>query len=325
LANRFVGDTPWPLEALSQRAERVVALSGQPTTITVDPGVQGLQVTYRDVDRQPAATLLHQLATSAAGILWTATHLVTGQTIWLEDVAARPAARTLSDAGGLVHVIASAGAIGHALPISACDLDADPVRFSLDMTDTVSTVALTWKEQVVDDGVVKPADRTIDATDTGVEAVIGARRLSVSTQLSYEPQAAAAAQLWLARSSILAWRMEGLRWDTSLQPGLSPDTIETVMTLLNGVSRIGLPIAVTDVPEWAWPVAGGSDTVALYVEGGTYEYQAGAWVLELDTSSATGSAVGNFPWTANDADWRWVDYDPGVSWLDLFGVTYPDV
>jgi hypothetical protein len=325
LANRFVGDTPWPAEPLGTRADRVVALSGQPVTLTTDPGVAALQVTYRDVDRQAATGLLQQLATSCGGILWTATHLVTGQVMRIEDTAARPAALTLSTAGtGLVHVVPSPAAIATALPLTACDLDADPVRFVLDMTDTVSMVAVQWLEQVADPGppaTVKPTQRTLELTDPNTLAVIGARRLSVSTQLTGSGDATLQAQGWLARSSVLAWRIEGLTWDTDAD--LDPGEITAIMTLLDGTRRNGLPIALTDLPDWAEALTGGQDQVALYVEGGTYTYAAGSWVLELATSAATGSAAGNTPWTALDPGWRWLDFDPAVTWLDLYGVTYP--
>jgi hypothetical protein len=33
--------------------------------------------------------------------------------------------------------------------------------------------------------------------------------------------------------------------------------------------------------------------------------------------------VGNLPWNALDAGWAWNEFDPGVTWLDLYGVTYP--
>jgi lysophospholipase L1-like esterase len=321
LANRYVGDQPWAAEPLGTRAQRIVSLSGQPIGITTDAGIAGLQVTYRDVDRQPATNLLQQLAGSGGGILWTATHLVTGQVMRIEDVNARPAALTLSDAGGLVHVIASPEAIGNALPITACDVEADPVRFILDMTDTVSMVAVTWLEQVTDAGVIKPAQRSVEVIAPTTLAIIGARRLSVSTQLTTEADATAQANSWLARSSTVGWRIEGLSWDTT--GDLSPDEIASVMTLLDGTRRNGLPIALTDLPEWAGPMTHGQTEVALYVEGGSYEYDAGSWVLELLTSSATGSAIGTAPWNTQDADWRWVDYDPEVAWLDLYGVSYP--
>src|SRR4029077_9322637 len=92
-----VGDTPWTVEPLATRAQRIVQLSGQPITLTVDPAPGALQVTYRDVDRQAAAGLLQQLATSGGSVLWTATHLVTGQVMRVEDNAAPAAAVNLHE------------------------------------------------------------------------------------------------------------------------------------------------------------------------------------------------------------------------------------
>jgi len=323
LANRFVGDVPWAEEPLGDRAQRIVALSGQPVTLVVDAGVAGLPVTYRDVDRQPATGLLQQLATSCAGALWTATHLVTGQVMRLEDIAARPAALTLRQ-NGVVHVVPSPAAAAAALPVTACDIDAAPVRFLLDMTDTVSMVNVTWREQTTDPGpppVLRPTDRSVELTAPDTMALIGARRLSVSTQLSTQADAAAQATTWLARSSVVAWRIEGLSWDTT--GDLGPAEISTVMQLLDGTRRNGLPILLTDLPDWAGPMTAGQDQLPLYVEGGSYDYRAGSWVLTLTTSSATGSAAGSFPWAASEPGWRWADYDPDLAWLDLYGVTYP--
>lgn len=327
LANRFVGDTPWAAEPLAARAQRIVQLSGQPITLTVDPAPGALQVTYRDVDRQAAAGLLQQLATSGGSVLWTATHLVTGQVMRIEDVAARPAALTLTtDDTNLVHVIPSPAALAHALPVTACDIDAEPVRFILDTTGTISMVALTWLEQVVDPeppNPIKPTQRTVDVTAPGTLAAIGARRMSVSTQLITEADAATQATQWLARSSVVAWRIEGLTWDTA--GDLTPTEITAVMRLIDGTRRNGLPITLTDLPAWVGPMTGDQTAVALYVEGGDYEYHAGAWQLDIDTSSANASAVGTLPWVNLEPAWRWDDFDPELRWLDLYGVTYPAV
>lgn len=326
LANRWVGDQPWAAEALWQRALRVVGLSGQPVTLNVDAPMGFLPVTYRDVDSQPAASLLQQLATSGAGVLWTATHLVTGQIMRIEDVTNRPAALTLTDVpGGIVRVIPSQAAADNSLPVSACVIDADPVRFILDTTETVSMVAVQWLDQVVDpdNGAIKPTQRTVEISDPIMLSTIGARRLSVSTQLRAQADAEAQANTWLARSSVLSWRIEGLSWDTA--GDLSTAEIEPLMTLLDGTRRNGLPILLTDLPEWAGPMVGGQDQVALYVEGGQYDYTGGAWTLALTTSSATGSAAGSFPWQAADPGWQWQEMAPEVTWLDLYGVTYPDV
>src|SRR4029077_7981659 len=195
----------------------VVQLSGQPVSLGVDAGAAALQVTYRDVARQPATGVWQQLATSVGGVLWTATHLVTGQVMRIEDVTARPAALTLAPPPTYVRVIPSTAATANALPVSACLIDVDPVRLLLDIGDTISIVDVQWLEQTQDPGppvVNRPTQRTVSATDPTMVATIGARRLSVSTQLTTQAAAQNQATQWLARASVMAWRIEGLSWDS---------------------------------------------------------------------------------------------------------------
>jgi hypothetical protein len=325
LANRPVGDQPWTVESIAARAAKIISLSGQPISLAVDSPLGALSVTYRDVDRQPAATLLQQLATSGAGILWTATHPVTGQVMRIEDPANRPASLTLQATGAPLNivVIPSPAAVANGLPLSACLIEADPVRFILDMIGTVSHVDLTWKDQTLgSEGEQRPTDRTVALVDAALEQQIGARRLSVSTQLSLATQAQTVAQTFLTRSSVLAWQVDGLRYDT--EGDLNPDQVQTILRLLDGTRRIGLPLLVTDLPLWAQDMVG-TTALPLYVEGGEYTYDAGAWTLALSTSSATASAAGSYPWNASPAEWMWQSYDPGLSWNDLYGVTYPPV
>src|SRR4029077_19719887 len=112
----------------------------------------------------------------------------------------------------------SPAATGHALPITACVIDADPVKFLLDMSDTMSIVAVQWLEQTTDPGppvVQKPTQRTLEVVDPSALSIVGARRMSVSTQLTTQADAQVQANQWLARSSVMAWRIEGLSWDTT--------------------------------------------------------------------------------------------------------------
>ena len=322
LANRYVGDQPWLLESLGVRAQRIVTLSQQPIALTVDATPAALQVTWRDVDSQPATDLLQQLARSAGGVLWCATHMVTGPLLWLEDVTRRPAALTLAlGTDGLVHVVPSAAALANALPLSACDIDASPVRFNLDTSDVASQVAVGWVEQGTPPTMVA---RTETLTDVVLSQTIGLHRISVTTQLALQPDAAALASVLMARFSAMGWRLSGIQWDTADDDALmSPDEITRAFRLLDGTTRIGLPMTLTDLPDWTDSLISASGQVAVYVEGGNYEYLAGNWLLALRLSAAKGSATGSFPWTASPAAWTWDTYGQEVSWLDLFGVTYP--
>lgn len=69
LARRMVGDIPWPAELDGERATRILTLAGYtPDPFYTDKGT--LTVLPRDVDRQPALTLLHDVASDGGGILW---------------------------------------------------------------------------------------------------------------------------------------------------------------------------------------------------------------------------------------------------------------
>lgn len=68
----------------------MLTAAGQQLNFTVDPVPGARQVSYRDVDNQPATALLQSLAQSAGGVLWSATSLTTGPYLRLEDVDARP-------------------------------------------------------------------------------------------------------------------------------------------------------------------------------------------------------------------------------------------
>lgn len=58
---RVVGDEPWPQETGSARATRILTLAGLPHLVQT-PDTAEVQVLPRDVDAQPALTLLEQLA-----------------------------------------------------------------------------------------------------------------------------------------------------------------------------------------------------------------------------------------------------------------------
>jgi hypothetical protein len=90
------------------------------------------------------------------------------------------------------------------------------------------------------------------------------------------------------------------------------------MTILDATTRIGLPIMLTEVP--AWSPAPTSRDVPLYLEGAKLTNTAGAWLLELLTSSAVAQGAGSIAWDQLPAGWQWDQFDPAISWDDLRGV-----
>ena len=321
LANRYVGDQPWSVESLGARFGRILTAAGQAMQSTVDPVPAARPVTYRDVDSRPAGDLLAELAQSAGGALWSATSLTTGPYLRLEDIDARPPLQTLAmDAGGVVRIVPAAMPGGHGLTISACDVLLDPIRWIQDVADVATRVAIGWKDQTVPN---KPADRTETIINATAEAAIGRRRVQVSTQLSQQADALAVGNSLLGRLDATGWRISGLTYRVDSSE-LTPAGLAAVMTILDGTTRIGLPILLTDVPSWSpAPPPSTAPSVPLYLEGGRLTNDAGAWTLELVTAAAHATGAALVKWSSLPAAWTWAKWDPAIRWLDLAGVAPP--
>lgn len=310
LANRDVASTPWAAEALGVRAQRIVTLSGQPTQLVVDAGISAVVVTARDVDAQPALRMLQDLAVTADAVLWSAVHLTTGQYLRLEDTAARPPLLELAMVGGQVEIVARTGVPG-AHTLDSCLILLDPVKWTADVADVATRVAVRWLEQL---GGTNTTEHTEVATDVSLAADLGIRRIGIGTELTTQAAAQALAARVLARTGSAAYRVRGLTWPTGLEPML-PDQVELAVQLLDGTTRNGAPILLTGLPDWA-PV---TPSLGLFLEGGQYTYSGAAWELAMTVSRATGQGTGG-TWAELDPAWTWAQLNPTDTWLDLVGV-----
>lgn len=320
LGNRDVGDQPWLEETLGSRFSRIVTASGQPIESRVSPTAAAMMVSWRDIDRQPAMTLLSELATSADGVLWAATHPTTGPYLLLESLSDRPPQFVLvKGADGVIRISTADPSATGALTIDACDILLEPIRWRHDVQDMATRVAVTWREQTLDDkGQPAPTDRTITQVNPLLEADIGVHRVAVGTQLSRQADAQLVSDAVLARTSNTQWRVSGLDWRADTTDQLDADALGRMMTLLDGTTRNGLPILLTNVPEWS-PIPQDAG-VALYLEGGVYTSTDGGWDLSLITSSARAQGGADVAWDDQPADWTWDQYDPAVTWNALHGV-----
>jgi hypothetical protein len=321
LGNRDVGDQPWLAEALGSRFARIVTASGQPIESRVSDTAAAYQVSWRDVDRQPAITLLSELATTADGVLWAATHPVTGPYLLLESLADRPALFVLAmGADNLVHIVAADPADVDALVIDACDVLLEPVRWRQDIEDMGTRVVVTWREQTLDDkGQPAPTDRTVTTANPQLEADIGVHRIAVGTQLAVQADAGLIADAILGRTGNTGWRISGLEWRADTTDQLDGEALTRMMRLLDGTTRNGLPILLTNLPAWS-PIP--DQRVGLYLEGGTYESVDGAWRLSLTVSAATATGM-SAAWDELDPAWQWDQMAPDIRWVDLAGVAGP--
>ena len=325
LGNRDVGDEPWNEEPIGTRFQRIVAASGQPIESRVSPTAAAYMVSWRDVDRQPAMRLLDELATSADGVLWAATHPTTGPYLQLESMSDRVALFVLekSSGDGLIRIVAKTVEQTGAVEIDSCSILLEPVRWRHDIEDVATRVAVTWREQTTDDeGKIKPTDRVESLSNPTLEGAIGVRRIAIATQLSRGGDAASIADAVLGRTGTSQWRISGLEWHVDKNDDPVPENdLGVLMRLLDGTSRNGLPIILTNLPSWS-PV--GSDRLALFLEGGVYQSHNGAWQLKLIVSSAT--TVGDsVTWNElpPNPGWAWDDFAPEVRWIDLGGVAAP--
>jgi hypothetical protein len=199
--------------------------------------------------------------------------------------------------------------------LSACQVLRDPVSWVQTVADVVTRVAVSWKVQGVDDdGLPTTTDSTVHEIDPGLEAIHGSRRVSVSTQLQAADDAIDVAQRILARTSPADWRAEGLTVDDDDIPG-GTTGVALLLDLLDGTSRIGAPVVLGELPSWspAGAMAG------VYLEGGTYRFVGGRWVVELLVSSASGLGQ-SAQWDQLDPTWTWDQWDPAITWNDLRGV-----
>jgi hypothetical protein len=275
--------------------------------------VASVPVSWRDVDRQPAAGLLAELAESVDAVMWSATHIVTGPYIVVEDPANRPSQSVLDDVDGVVRIVGE-GAGG--VVVSSCDVLRDDVEWTQDTSDVMTRADVTYKVQGVDDeGQTATTDATVSVVDADLEARLGARRMSLSTQLTTSADAQLVADRLLARSSITDWRASGLVIDDDTLTD-TPANVALMLTLLDGTSRNGLGVQLVDLPVWS-PVPGG--TVGVYVEGGSYTFEDGLWLLSLVVSRATAQGA-SAQWDQLHPDWSWDMVDPAISWDDLRGV-----
>jgi len=324
LANRDVGDEPWLAERLDTRFARIVTLSGQPIKYQIDSAPAPLQVSWRDVDRQGALTLLQELAISADSVLWCATSLTTGPYLDMEALGQRPALSGLSQGASGIVTIGPMDSVPGQVTLDACDLSRDPVRWVQDVADVSTRVAVTWREQTLNDkGQPAPTDSVVTTADPVLEARMGTRRVAVSTQLAAQADAARLAANILGRTSSPGWRISGLTWDALVSDAMTSDQLTRMMTLLDGTTRNGCPVLVTNLPPWS-PVDGRAQ-VPLFVEGGTYTSHDGAWQLDMITSAPTAAGVSckweDMPSTPHPVTaWRWQDFHPSIRWVDLSGV-----
>lgn len=312
LGHRFIGDDPWVQETVQTRVSRILTLAAGGQTAQLDPRPAAVLVGRMDADRQGAMPLLQDLATTSGSVLWSAV-TAAGSFLQFEDPQLRPAGAVLVQyASGLWGPSAGPGGI----QVAASLVLRDPLHWFLDTTDLLTRATVRWQDQTT---TPDPTERVVTIVDTDLETTHGARGLSVGTLLvSSQAASQLATAAMAAHNTAGAWRSTGLTWDLADSLTGNQAEIDLAAQLLDNNTRAGLLLSLVDLPDWT-PVGA---AVTLFVEGGSYEYTDGRWVLALDTvpSTGTGRSVtyAQMPATVTD-----LDMDPGVSYAELLGVGAP--
>jgi hypothetical protein len=320
LANREVGDVPWTAETFTARVSRILTAAALDVDVIVDAGpIGGLTVSKRDVDSQPAANLLSEMAAGVDAVMWTAVHETLGGYLWFEDPATRAILSTLTEVGGVVVIVPAAPnrAPGRSV-IDACQIPAGDVTWIRDVADVITRVDATWLDQTT----TPPTERNTRVEDTAGIDLFGVRRYSLTTPLTTAVDADDTAARVLARSRQLDWRAEGVVWDVAMFPPAPGDPTAAVLDLLDGTVRIGRGIIIDGADTW--PGIPAAATATGYLDGGRYLHGPAGWELGLYTTPAGGLGRSG-PWTSLDPTWTWLMMDPDIAWSDLYGVTGPNV
>ena len=327
LGNRYVGSAPWPTEPTSARVARILAeaaVEGEPAVaIDIAATFADIPMSWDDVDHSAAAGLIVDVAQSVDAVLWSASHPATGPYLKLEDPAHRVPLFEFDYNGNIVVVPIEFADPDTAPPaISACDVLRDPVAYVISVADIATRIDLTWLGQPVDPNAPDAAttEEHFRIVATPRERQYGTRAVSVQTLLTTSADASRVADQLLGRLNA-TWRIEGLVYSDADVTVPDANAARTILTLLNGVTRGGQAILLTDLNP-ASPVG---ESAPVYLEGGGYDFTGGGWSLSLIVSRGGGfghsAAWDEMP---NDAAWSWDAFDPALSWDDVRGVAAPD-
>lgn len=243
-----IGDIPWPAELDGDRAERILtALVEADPTITVgtiDPGT--VTLLGRDVDRQPAASLLDDLAAYTGGDCW---ETRAGELTWHD-------ARHRSD-------------VTPAVELAARHVLVDP-RFTKNLDGLVTDLTVGYGLPVFDPLDGSTTQATVRVADT--TAPIPQLASRVSTPIESTADATAYAIGVVGRRSRPRWRV----------PNLEVDVLRT----LDDTARDALLVVEASVllRLVGLPTAAPYGTAQLWLEGWTETYSRRAWRMSLAVS-----------------------------------------
>ena len=316
LARVWIGDAPWPQETVTERAVRILTAAGVPHVVP-QPLTPQLLVMARDVDHQPALTLLTELATSTGAAC---VDLPDGSVLFaVPDTRAVPAAlmrwmdvsdawqwETLQPVWDWTWFINPGPDDTLRLPPGSVGWEPG---WSASGDDIVNQVSVGWGE--VD---TSGEQALVTLTDQGSVNRFDLRAVRLPTQLATLASAVAHCSRVLVTRSQERWVIGNI--------DVHPERLD--VTNLGRLARAvtGSPISLTGLPQ----PAPASDWTG-YVEGWTWRQWRQAdgtdrTMFTMNVSDAV-SSLAVHRWEDYGADTAWTDYMPHQKWRDLTTRTPP--
>ena len=296
LSSVMTGDTPWPEQTAAARRSAILSAIGGSTVLywpAFEAGPDKYNMAAKDVDNQPAWEVINDFLWGIACIPWPIAYgstgrpglFITGQGVKRDaqlgiydtrEVRTEPVADFLTWPTG-------SGNVQYEIPtvcLDACDIDLDGTEFSANPDDTTKVVRMTYgTDDLSGVFVYKYAgddpSRTFEV-DSGLAYTSAYREIVAGAwydQMSYWRQDFAA-----------PWRVDVVRVDADTVTGVTDFNL-ALRRLLDQTYRINHNILLQRLPLWTpWR---GKTTNTTYtevvglVQGGTYTYDEGRWVLEL--------------------------------------------
>ena len=309
---RVVGDEPWPQETGTARATRILTLAGLPHLV-MPPATSEVQVLPRDVDAQPALTLLGELATDTGAAV---VDLPDGRILYQPlEARDRPvfAVRWMdlppdpwtafNPATTWADLDQRSPASEQPLPLPPAAVLAEPEWVSGPAT-IINHARIGWG--LPPEGGQQATEQT---TDPGSITRYGRRYAYLGTQLASQTDAADRASRIVTTQARERWALGGV---TVWEAQLAPDTGAAVNFLTCGqwVSLDGLP---QPAPAASW---------AAIVEGWTYTETKSSqrhdawWTLALSDPL---HSLAVMTWADFTPAYTWAGFPPDVAWADLTG------
>ena len=280
LAQTNIGDEPYPTEPAATRAGRiappglVAGISWTSPTLAEQPE-RLWTVAARDIDRQPALKLLHEIAVSTD----TAVYAGTDRRVVFHGLSlVHPGRVFVNNAGVWQSELAAAADV----ELSAAHLQADAEW-------------MRARSQLVTDAVVRYRDELDPNAQPEIRRTRRAAGLSKREQRTTELAGPAEATILaerLIRRGVPAWHTDVLVWDAD-----DGGQAAGMFALMDATARLGRSVQITGPPSWV-----PAEAVYGFVEGGTYSYVAdvhpavdehpGRWVLGLAVVPAAGIGRG---------------------------------